>query len=87
VAVGVENQKIPKGTEVDDCPERGIWIGKGWHLDERKRIPRTLGQIGEKLSIIKEVTTEEFCDAEAGEVMVGDSIEELWRIAYGSYWP
>jgi hypothetical protein len=73
MAMGVEIQQIPKGLDSDDCPGRGIWVGRGLQQDGLKRIPGTATQIGEKFSIIKEVTPEELWDAE-GEVAVWDSL-------------
>jgi hypothetical protein len=76
MAVGIEVQEIPKGLDSNDCPGSSLVFWRGAKEKHLQGIPRTATQLREKLSIIEEVTPDDFRHAE-GEVPVGDGLEDL----------
>jgi hypothetical protein len=76
VAMGVEVQEIAEGLDRNDCPGSSLLFWREAKEKDLQGIPGTAAQLGEKFSIIKKVTPEDFGQAE-GEVAMGNGLENF----------
>ncbi len=76
--MGVKSQwKIPERLYGDDSPGHGLRVPHTGRVKGFQSLPSTTAQTGKELAIIKEISAENFRDAES-EVSMGNGLQNLF---------